>query len=283
MIESLDRHLDAILACPTAPFREIAVLRVIDAFAAERGPRVRLRIDPCGNRILAVRGARAGRAAPTIAFTAHLDHPAFVRGDDGTWELLGRVLPECLPGAALRFHREDASAAGTGRVVDVESRDGRVLARLARDGGAEKPGDFATFDFPALTRAADRLTGRVCDDLMGAIAILAAIDETLAREPGASWLAVFTRAEEVGLVGATLLMKGRLVPRTIPVVGLECSAARGGNAVVGDGPIVRVGDKVATFDPGTTAFLRDCAESIAREDSTFRWQRRLMQGGTCES
>ncbi|MBL8696461.1 MAG: M20/M25/M40 family metallo-hydrolase [Planctomycetes bacterium] len=281
---ALDRHLRAILENPTAPFREAAVLAAIDVFAKERSGAVELRVDSAGNRILEVRGSRAGDRAPSIAFTAHVDHPALVRAESGDWELLGRVWPAArLVGGTMRFFRSDGEPAGRGRVERVRESEGRVTAEVARDGGGDRAGDFAMFDFPALRREDDLLHGRVCDDLLGGIAILGAIDECLATQPECCFLAAFTRAEEVGFVGALAMLQEGSVPREVPIVGLECSAARGGNAVVGSGPIVRVGDRSATFDPGVTAFLRDCAEEIGKEDKEFRYQRRLMQGGSCES
>ncbi len=280
--DALHRILRAILERPTAPFHEHAVLEAIDGFARAHAPCVRLAADASGNRILEVRGTRASRGAPALAFTAHLDHPGLVR-DPGArrFELLGRVTPAArLRGGRVRFFDAAATPAGRGRVLRVEEEAGRIWTEVR---GAEPGAAFAMFDFPALRIRGDRITGRVCDDLLGAIAILAAVEECLATDPRASFLAVFTRAEEVGFVGALQMLKDGAIPRGVPMVGLECSAARGGNAVIGAGPIVRVGDFSTTFDPGVTAFLRDCADSIAAEDPEFRYQRRLMQGGSCES
>ncbi len=52
---------------------------------------------------------------------------------------------------------------------------------------------------------------------------------------------------------------------------------------MGDGPILRVGDRDAIFTPGLTAFCRQVAEDLAKEDKTFKYQRKLMDRGTCES
>lgn len=282
--ETADRILHFILSNPTAPFREAAVAAAIDDFAAQRRDFIKNTIDGAGNRIFTIRGPRARAKKPAIAFTAHLDHPGLVPDAAENWELLGRVWPaRRLVGGKICYFRTNGDFAGRGEITDVKEKDGRVFTTVTRDGGIYQKGDYAMFDFPALESDGDRIIGRVCDDLLGAISILIAIDEAIATNPNCNFIAAFTRAEEVGFVGALAMLKNRAIPKDIPIVGLECSAARGGNAVIGDGPIVRVGDRIATFSPDVTAFLRDCAEMIIKEDPSFRYQRRLMQGGACES
>lgn len=51
----------------------------------------------------------------------------------------------------------------------------------------------------------------------------------------------------------------------------------------GDGVVVRVGDVGAVFDPRVTRFMMHAAETVARHDRAFKVQRKLMDGGTCES
>ncbi|MBI3819072.1 MAG: hypothetical protein HY286_10310 [Planctomycetes bacterium] len=282
--EFTDHVLHFILSNPTAPYRESAVLAAIDTFAKDRRKNIQLQIDRAGNRIFSVRGRRGGARKPTIAFTAHLDHPGLVPGPDGKWELLGRVWPSArLANEKICYFKKNGEPAGRGTIIKVNETGGRVLTALSRGEGAPSPGEFAMFDFPPLEYDGDRIVGRVCDDLLGAISILVAIEEAIHTNHSCSFMAAFTRAEETGFVGALAMLKNRSIPAKLPIVGLECSAARGGNAVIGDGPIVRVGDRIATFDPEVTAFLRDCAESIKKDDPKFQYQRRLMQGGACES
>lgn len=282
--EAIDRILHLILSNPTAPFHESAVMAALDAFASEHAANIKNHVDAAGNRIFTVRGAKARAGRPSIAFTAHTDHPALVPDSRGRFELLGRVWPPArLKGGRICYYRANGDFAGRGEILSVRERDGRVFTNLSRTGGKFLRGDYAMFDFPALETDGDRIVGRVCDDLLGVIAILVAIEETIITNPNCNFIAAFTRAEEVGFIGALAMLKNRSIPPSIPIVGLECSAARGGNAVIGDGPIVRVGDRISTFDPDVTAFLRDCAASIAAADPEFKYQRRLMQGGACES
>ena len=66
------------------------------------------------------------------------------------------------------------------------------------------------------------------------------------------------------------------------VVGVECSQAIAG-VTLGAGPILRVGDKATVFTPAATAYCQVVAEQLAAQDKSFTFQRKLMDGGTCES
>jgi endoglucanase len=52
---------------------------------------------------------------------------------------------------------------------------------------------------------------------------------------------------------------------------------------MGDGPILRVGDKASTFTSSATAFAGQVAQDLAGKRDAFAYQRKLMDGGTCES
>jgi endoglucanase len=55
------------------------------------------------------------------------------------------------------------------------------------------------------------------------------------------------------------------------------------SARIGDGPILRVGDKMSVFHPAATAHCGAVAADLAKADRKFAYQRKLMDGGTCES
>ncbi|MDP6850561.1 MAG: hypothetical protein QF524_06450, partial [Planctomycetota bacterium] len=63
-----------ILPCPTAPYSEMLPAAAVRAYCKERGWRVKE--DSAGNLLVRVPGKKGGR--PSIAFEAHLDHPAMV-------------------------------------------------------------------------------------------------------------------------------------------------------------------------------------------------------------
>jgi endoglucanase len=93
---------------------------------------------------------------------------------------------------------------------------------------------------------------------------------------------VFTRCEEVGLIGATLLARQGLLPPQTVVVSLETSRALPG-AEIGGGPVIRVGDATMAFHPQGEALLRRARALLLERDPGARVQRQLMSGGTCEA
>jgi putative aminopeptidase FrvX len=198
---------------------------------------IRLEKDPFGN-IIASFGDPMRNAR--FAFVAHMDHPG--------WQLhpmsrfLGGV-PESLRGK-------------------------RAIREF---------GDFGMWDLPPWRIDGDRLYSRACDDLIGCATIIATLRNLVGEEPVRPFVAVFTRAEEVGFIGAIQLAKSRRLPADITFISLEASAERS-PAKMGEGPIVRVGDRVSIFDPSTTEFFVEVAKK--RE---IQYQRCLMAGGTCEA
>lgn len=183
---------------------------------------------------------RRGEAAPHYAFAAHMDHPGFV-GD----EFLGGVPEEY-----------------------------RAKKPPTRDFGA-----FAMWDLPAFEVNEGRIHSRACDDLIGCAAILALFQELEERGAEASVLGLFTRAEEVGFIGAIQLAKSGRVPQEVVVVSLECSSERSpGAGKMGEGVIIRVGDKTSIFDDAATRALTGLAA-----ENKIPHQRCLMSGGTCEA
>lgn len=94
---------------------------------------------------------------------------------------------------------------------------------------------------------------------------------------------LFTRAEEVGCVGCISFAEQNLLPKNIPIVVLECSSASAGNVQIGEGPVIRVGDKLSSFSPEIDCWLKSIAERLAMTNKRFKYQRALLGGGTCEA
>ena len=133
------------------------------------------------------------------------------------------------------------------------------------------------WDLPAFELRDDRIYSRACDDLIGCAAIVAMFMDLERSGADCTCLGLFTRAEEVGFVGALQLAASGAIPKHVTILSLETSAERP-PARMGDGPILRVGDKASIFDPAVTAEL----EAIAANEK-IRVQRCLMPGGTCEA
>ena len=134
------------------------------------------------------------------------------------------------------------------------------------------------WDLPPFELKEGLLYSRACDDLIGCTAIVQTFRELEATGAECAVYGIFTRAEEVGFVGAIQLAKAEVLPRDVTVVSLETSNLKGGPAVLGAGPIIRVGDRTSLFDSRATAQLTHIAKHAG-----IPHQRLLMSGGTCEA
>ncbi|HZC34161.1 MAG TPA: hypothetical protein VE242_01040 [Chthoniobacterales bacterium] len=138
-------------------------------------------------------------------------------------------------------------------------------------------GKFGMWDLPEFVVNEDHLFSRACDDLIGCSAIIGMFVSLEQSRAHGSTYGVFTRAEEVGFIGAIELARSGRIDRELTLISLETSAERP-PARMGGGPIIRVGDRASVFDSDVTAFLVEVAES-----RDLPYQRFLMDGGTCEA
>lgn len=164
------------------------------------------------------------------------------------------------------------------------------------------PGTLGMWHLPEATRHNQIFQARVCDDLAGIAAGLCLLDDLIAQQLEAHVILLLSRAEEVGFAGTIAVARNRWLPLRCPIIGLETSkasplpptsenlptaadqlSALPPGTYQGQGPVVRVGDKSGIFSPGLTHFLCQAAAGITDEDSSFRWQRKLMDGGTCST
>lgn len=111
---------------------------------------------------------KRGNTKPHYAFAAHMDHPAYV----------GRKF---LGGVPKRY--------------------------LAKKAATKKFGSYSMWDLPAIQVRNQRIYSRACDDLIGCSAIVAMLLELEKTGAKCSTYGLFTRAEEVGFVGAIQLAK----------------------------------------------------------------------------
>lgn len=281
--------LTEMLALPTAPFAEHFVQDYIERFLRRRKRKgLSLSRDSAGNMVIHVR-IGGQRLSHPICFTAHLDHPGFVADRmmrngrlHAFWR--GGVPPEYFPNASVRFY-----VGGTwirGRVRTTKTIKDHMRLRVAEvvvDVPCDVPtGTIGMWDFPDPVVRKTRVYARGCDDIAGAAALIGCIDRLLRSKTRAEAYFLFTRAEEVGFVGAIAAARNRTVPRRCLMVVMECSSQLP-NARMGDGPILRVGDKTSAFTPAATAFCARVADRLAKRDKTFTYQRKLMDGGTCEA
>ena len=293
-----------VLSQPTAPFREKHALACLTR-ALESGAVPHFR-DPIGNLVVGA-GSRAEYARllarkdrePVRFFVAHTDHPGF----HGTsWRAPDELEFKWHGGSPLK-HFEGATvwlataegSAGEGTVLEAKlTESGRALDRgvvrvpseLRTRFPRAAPSDiYGGFGFRAPWWIEGRLIHtKAADDLVGAFAIVStSLDLFAKRRRGKAppFLALLSRAEEVGFIGTIghleLGWLGR-AKRSVLGVSLETSKTLPG-AEIGQGPVVRLGDRMTTFDSGATRVFT----GIAEKKLPGRHQRRIMDGGSCEA
>lgn len=273
---------------PTAPFAEGHVVRFVERFVAGR-KKLALSRDRFGNLLVELRTPDAGKSVARWVFTAHMDHPGFVARsmrDRRTVEadFRGYVLPEYFSGAKVRFFNPDGSEV-TARVKDFDVGDERPVPAAVRltVSGEVVPGAPGMWDQGEGRLKGGRFYSRVCDDLAGAAGAMAMLDDLHRRPPKSPVAVLFTRAEEEGFIGAVGASRyPQLLRKSDRIVAIETSAMQL-YAPQGKGAIIRVGDRTSVFNSALTYFLSQQAAALAKKDKTFRHQRALMPGGTCEA
>ena len=293
--------LISLLSQPTAPFREEHVSAVAARVLAAAG--VPFFDDPLGNLVIGADSPAAYQRLlqtpgddPLRVFIAHMDHPGF----HGVNWLNERVLTIKWHGGSPVKHLNGARV----WLADAEGEIGEgVLRRVTLNTlryGIDTAEVHCTHDlFSAHRPAADELFGgfkfrkpvwksgsllytKAADDLVGVFCIVATALEAFGKRAKTPppFIGLLTRGEEVGFIGAIghfelgWLQAAR---RPLLCVSLEASRTLPG-AIVGQGPVVRLGDRRTLFDSGATQLLTELAEKILPK----KFQRRVMDGGTCE-
>ena len=214
-----------------------------------------------------------------------MDHPALevVQTAPLTGRLLGGVPRHCFerPVPVRLIHADEGPGETAGRITGHHEQDGMTLLNLEAAGPVPE-GSFGVFDVGPFREVDGLLYQPAADDLGGCAAILSALLRCQAQGIRADVAGVFTRCEEVGLIGATLVARQGLLPPQTVVVSLETSRALPG-AEIGGGPVIRVGDATMAFHPQGEALLRRARALLLERDPGARIQRQLMSGGTCEA
>lgn len=298
-------ELNNLLSIPTAPFRERQVLEYL---AGElQKAKVPFFFDSIGNLVAGASRERdykrklaLKRRSPLRVMIAHTDHPGF---HGRRWRSSGELefvwhggSPIAhLEGARVWLADDDGLLTSSATIASVQMHgsgrkaiaEGVLIIRPAHDESerlkhAERI--FGGFAFRApVWSDGDRIYTKAADDLIGCYAILETVKRLKKRKDGAfeDFLGLFTRAEEVGFIGAIGHFEHHLKPslrREMIAVSLETSRALPG-AEFGKGPVVRLGDRATVFSPGPTEVLR----AIAEKTLPGAYQRRIMDGGSCEA
>lgn len=279
--------LTDLVGLPVAPFCEEHVTAYVRRWAAQR-PKIRLREDAYGNLLLWLkRGQR--RAGGPLLLSAHMDHPGFeALHMTGPRTLLaawrGWVAWDYFAGTPVKFLGKDGWIRGkirsvTKRVIRGEIRVRRVSVDVQRP---VPPKALGMWDLPAPAVRNGKLYAPACDDLAGVATVLSALDHLYAGRGSLDMGVLLTRSEEVGWVGSIAACRSGILPPRARIVTIETSSQIPG-VNMGDGPILRVGDQTGLFDPAFTAWCYNVGKDLARRDSSFRGQRKLMDGGDTET
>ncbi len=263
---------------PAAPYYEHAVRDEVESICAEH--RLECKRDRFGNLLVRL---RTGPTQRPLVLAAHLDHPGFEiirRLSDSRWLARFRGgVPNIYfrAGIPLRL-MPGAIAAKLGR---RKSKEPRIFEIRAAQLPQMRP-KFAVWELEDFAVRSRRIHGRACDDLIGVACILATLIELKEARASVNVIGVISRAEEVGFHGALAVAAARAIPKNALIVSLETSRELPG-VKMGQGVILRVGDRSSIFDSEGTRFLREVAAALTTRRRGFRFQRGLMSGGTCEA
>jgi putative aminopeptidase FrvX len=288
------KYLDltrTIMHLPTAPFNEQHIANEVQKII-QGSKRISLEKDRYGNMLLRYQGTKS-QTSPQVIATAHMDHPALgylepLSPRRHLFEVLGGLPLAHLPGAnflVFRAQGPEDQTPSSGRVSRVHKPPrGRALAEITTP--TKLPPltteDFALVDVPAWRVIGRRLYSRACDDLAGLCCGLLMMLELDRQKIKTNAGLLLTRAEEVGFGGMLAAVRSGFLPSDAVYINIECSSAKAG-APLGQGPIVRIGDRMSVFDPQTSAGLCAVADHLSQSMPDFKYQRKLMDGGACEA
>ena len=263
---------------PAVAYQEDLVAGEVEAFCAEQG--LECTRDGYGNLIASL---TTDPAQPPIALVAHMDHPGFEMLRplaERTWEaqFLGGVSPSYFrPGIPVRCF-----PGGQNAFLGEKLPEGELRFKVEFPVAPSLPPNLAVWDLVPFSAESGRIKGRSCDDLIGVAAILTTLATLKRTGAQVNLKGLITRAEEVGFHGTLLLAQSGLLSKNTLVVSLETSRELP-PVQLGQGVIIRVGDKTSIFESRGTRYLSQIAAGIQERDPSFRFQRALMSGGTCEA
>jgi endoglucanase len=275
--KTFSRLAERLLTQPAAPYHEHLVRAEVERICAEN--RLSCDRDEFGNLLVRLQTAPGRRA---LVLAAHLDHPGFDILRSGTKNgflarFNGGVPDEYFrPGVPIRLMPGGVPAKlgrrhGKERVFEIATRETRA-----------SESEFAVWDLESFAQRDGKIHARACDDLIGVAATLATMIELKKSGSRVHVIGMITRAEEVGFHGALAAATGGRLPKNGLIISLETSRELPG-VTMGEGVIVRVGDRTSMFDSDATRFLWEVAAGMKESQPGFAFQRALMGGGTCEA
>lgn len=242
----------------------------------------RVRETPEGNLLV---GTVAAQRRPSVMLLAHMDHPGLqvlsVKGRTAVVGVMGGLPLDQLVGGKFIFCAGEVRVAG--RVT--RKRRAQWMGQPTFDVALTHPiskNAFGVLDVPSPVWRGTTVSSRALDNLINVASLLCFL-HSQRRKRNSRVLCVFTRAEEVGMVGTSALIARKTLPRDVPLIVLEASSAKVGKVTPGAGPVIRVGDRIATYDPTIDLWLQSAATHCTKRNKKMRVQRALLAGGRCEA
>jgi putative aminopeptidase FrvX len=285
------KFLWQLLGTPTAPFRE----RQIRSFfirACEKHS-VPYFEDPVGNIVLGVSSKveylkllSKKSKEPVRMFIAHMDHPGFhgvrfVGKNRLEAKWYGGAPQKHLTGARV-WLSSDEGITTSARILSakVAGHTINTLSLRLNEPREEKASAlYGGFGFRSpIWQEKELLYTKAADDLVGAFCVFSVAKRWKRGKP---FIGLLTRAEEVGFIGMIAHLElewWKKARRPLLAVSLETSRTLPG-AYIGKGPVVRLGDRATPFNPDGVHLLTQ----IAKKKLGSAFQRRIMDGGTCEA
>jgi putative aminopeptidase FrvX len=290
------KSLLSLLEQPTAPYREGLVIQWIkNELNRSQVPFFQ---DSTGNIIMGVASEQEYRILlgqnekePVRVFIAHMDHPGF----HGVKWKNKQTLEVKWFGGSPRKHL-------VGSRVWISNPAGQVYDGILSSATLDKkkthlskgtvkikencsehkaPTLFGGFGFrKAVWEKSGIVYTKAADDLVGCFVAIETAKKA-AKLQSRKFIGILTRAEEVGFVGCIAHFELgwlKTAKRPLVIVSLETSRTLPG-ALVGKGPVVRLGDRAGVFSGPALEVL----SQIAQKKLPKKFQKRVMDGGTCEA
>lgn len=276
--------LRAVLSLPTAPFHEDFISAYVRNYSAKLG--LKVSSDRYGNLKVVY---QKGKGRTKVCFTAHMDHPGFevtaTKERSIKVRLLGGVNPKHFLGAKVLLVSKAGPSRGVVKKKLTQKFDGQHCFLIGLNGGSNliRRGDFGYFDFPGYRFGQGRISSKAIDNVISTALLLDFLGQLKTGGFSAHVVCIFTRAEEVGLIGASGAIREKFLPRGVPIIVLEASSAKAGKVSIGGGPVIRVGDRYCSFSALLDIWVTRVASTLAKRKGSFQFQRALLPGGRCEA
>ncbi len=284
------QYLLDITGIPSAAGREDNIISYIKDWV-KKNKKAKIKTDKYGNLLISPKIKPKPKNKAPLYITAHLDHPTFVVSkiiDKKTLiaQFRGGVQDPYFINSPVRVYTQDGKSS-KGIVTELnqptKKQHFKTITATFKHPHNANVNDIMPWDLPAPKIAKGVLSTTACDDLAAVAIALATFEEVTGKvKDGPEVRLLFTLAEEVGFIGAIGACHSGIIPKNARILALENSKSMI-DSPQGAGAIIRVGDASSIFNADLDNTLRLIATNLAKKDATFKFQRKLMPGGTCES